>query len=96
MWKRPPQRRAHLVEWPRIGPTTLKHLVHDALGLVAGLAVGVRGDGEDRAAADARLVLLRKVPVPPGKLAVELAVAAQVLGADLRVTHAAKTALAFR
>lgn len=75
---------AHLIKGPRIGPATLKHLVDDAFGFVPRGAVGVGGDREGGAAADAGLVLLGQGPVAPRKLAVELTVAAQVFGADLR------------
>ena len=75
--------RAYLIKGPGIGPATLKHLVDDAFGFLLGRAVGVRRDREDGATADARLVLLGEGPVAARKLAVELAVAAQGLGADL-------------
>lgn len=73
----------YLIERPRVGPATLKHLVDDAFGFFPRRTVGVGGDREGGAATDAGLVLLGKVPVSSRKLAVELAVAAQVFGADL-------------
>jgi hypothetical protein len=81
--KRAQVTNAYLIKRPRIGPATLKHLVDDAFGFFPRGAVGVGGDREGGAAADAGLVLLRKVPVSPRELAVELAVAAQVFGAYL-------------
>lgn len=75
---------AHLVERPRIGPTALKDLVDDALRFFLALAVRVRRDRERRPPPDTSLLLLGKVPIPSRELAVEPAVAAEVLGSDLR------------
>lgn len=83
LWSREAHTHTHLIKRPRIGPATLKHLVDDAFGFFPRGAVGVGGDREGGAAADAGLVLLRKVPVSPRELAVEFAISAEVLGADL-------------
>lgn len=73
----------HLVKRPGVLEAAVPDLVDGPLGVLNRLAVRVVLDGEDRAALDAGLVLLRKGVVATLDLAGPAAVAGQVGGADL-------------